>query len=253
MKTLTAADVQPSGDVLAAMNQIQAAMTAHRDWAAARQRLEPDRVANQKKLDQLAKARADLLVESAMQTVPDRVKEYRSQLDAIDAEQVTVARDLEAIEAAQQALQNRINDAEARLFEMNQSPIVYIVKGHSTAVKQVLQRRLEEVIEQHVLPLALEIAAMNEATSAFRDFEEVFLVPNMTGGVATPLLSGTRSFVGGRHTLLRGEWRKHPELVAAYDAASAPRLLLSRLQTAASRIGERLDKHPGPSKSKTWV
>ena len=147
-------------------------MAGRRDLAAARQRLEPDRAEKQRRVEQLAKHRADLLVERALQVNPAMVERYNQRLDAIDAEQVAATRDLEAIDAAQQALQNRINDADARLFEMSQSSIVYTLHGHHSMVREVLQRRLEEIVERHLLPFAIEVAAMNAATNAFRDWEK---------------------------------------------------------------------------------
>ncbi|MBW8824453.1 MAG: hypothetical protein JF567_09600, partial [Xanthomonadales bacterium] len=221
-----------------AMNKAQAAMNEVRDRKAARDRLNPQGAGEQKLVDELGQRRADMLVERAMQTDPEAVKEFDRLLDGIEKEQAVAARALEATGAAQRALQALIDAAEDRLIQMNQSPIVYTFTTHSSAVTQVLQRRLEEIVEKHLLPFALEVAAMQSATGAFFDWQDVLQVPTL-GRAMHPLLTGRRSFLGGNSLALDEMWQSHPELVAAADAAAAPRMLLQQLRTLAARAAER--------------
>jgi len=223
--------------VLAAVTRVEAALSERSAIQQAINRLAPRRAAADKVADALSQRHGRELANQALETDPDLAKAYHPRLDEIEREQTIAARERDGVESAQRALDAKLDEADARLIELKDSQLPYTLIAQSTLVAQALQRRLDEIVEKHLVPFVVEVNAMHAATNAFTSWLQELTIQKLLGG--QELLRGSMSFLGGQTVRLQEAWRDDPDLAAAVEVASSPRRVLHQLRTAAARAEER--------------
>jgi len=237
MKKLNAADVQPIGEVLAAVTRVEAALSERGAIQQAIDRLAPRRAAVNKVADALSQRRANELANQALETDPDRAAAYHPRLDEIEREQTIAARERDGVESAQRALDAKLDEADGRLIELKNSQLPYTLMAQSTHVAHALQRRLDEIVEKHLVPFVVEVNAMHAATNSFTSWLQELTIRKLLGN--HEMLRGPMLFMGVQTVRLEEAWQDDSDLAAAVEVASAPKRVLQQLRSAAARAEER--------------
>lgn len=215
--------LKPGASVAALIAEIASAVTTCDRTNAALDRIIEDQAAAKLALDGLIAERATVLAQRARQGDTERVLAFQSRLDDLAKSVADAQSLLEGTTIAKAQLERELEDAEARVLALRTTGKSRTALGiYARDVADELYRRVEEVVVQHVLPLALEAAALN-AAHVGADLSEWLnqLRIHKMGSTNSALLSSTEACFGGQQLAIHYAWREKTDLVARHEAVKA--------------------------------
>ena len=228
MKTLIElTDLAPSADHRAKIETTRAVVAQAEGLHTALGNLDADIKSAEEAVTASASARANALVEGA-KTGSAMSEAARRKMHAAHTDAVLQR---EALGAARATVLTEIEPVEAEVQRLVEYALDAVPALHAARLVEIARVAVEAAIREHVLPLVLDLVALQSATGS-SDVAEFLGQLNVPGfGFRAPqMLSGTEANLQGERFNLSHLWRNDPARVEAHRIASEPRDVLAELR-----------------------